>query len=383
MNSLSIELIAPRYGIAWYPWAVQYFFLIALSYASLWLAVPGVIFGSERWKPAARLALLGALSTALVAPVTLLADLHQPLRFWHFYAYPTASSWMSLGSIFLPLYVGLIGMLSWLVWREPLQQRAGARGLQGIIARAVPLGRWATPRWLVVTTGLAAVALSLAVMIYTGAEVAVLKGRPLWHTEYLPAMFLLTGVIGAAGLTVVINRFSGLRHPVAGDQMLSVILVATVLAGLVAAGWLAQGLALNEGSVAAALESVRGSAEWRMVAYWGVGAGVLLFLGAGLMEVLGSLRGTRWILGLLALHVAWMFRWTVLMEVQTVARNSAGFQNYVVDIGSQGILGIVGSFGLWLAVILIIDLFVPWRSALGGPREASEPSTIQGEPSYG
>lgn len=382
----SIELIAPRYGIAWYPWAVQYFFLIALSCAALWLAVPGAILGRARWMPAARLALLGAVSTAIVAPVTLLADLHQPLRFWHFYAYPNGSSWMSLGSIFLPLYVGAVLAFAWLIWREPMRAQADAGGLQGWIGRVAPFGNWESPRWLVVLLGLAAVVLSLGVMIYTGAEVAILKARPLWHTEYLPAMLLLTGVIGAAGLVVVINRFSGLRHPVAGDQMLTVILVALVLAGLVAGGWLAQGLAINQGSVSTALDAVRESAEWRGFAYWGVIAGVLLFIGAGLSEVLGSWRGTRWILGLLALHVAWMFRWTVLMEVQTVARNSSGFQHYVVDIGSQGILGIVGSFGLWLAVILVIDLFVPWRDALGGRASGATPqqsSAVQGVPQHG
>jgi len=383
MNMENIELIAPRYGIAWYPWAVQYFFLIALSYASLWLAMPGTIMGRERWKPTARLALLGAVSTAIVAPVTLLADLHQPLRFWHFYAYPNNASWMSLGSLFLPLYVVLVLALAWLVWREPLRERADQSGLQGLIARLAPLGSWATPRWLVVAVGLAAVALSLAVMVYTGAEVAILKARPLWHTEYLPAMFLLTGVIGAAGLAIVVNRFSGMRHPVAGDQMLTVILISLVLAGLVAGGWLAQGLAINEGSVSAALDTVRDNPDWRRFAYWGMIAGIVLFLGAGMSEVLGSWRGTRWVLGLLALHVAWMFRWTVLMEVQTVARNSAGFQQYVVDIGSQGILGIVGSFGLWLAVILIINLFVPWRAAFGGHDQTATTSAIQGEPSYG
>lgn len=383
MNSLSIELIAPRYGIAWYPWAVQYFFLIALSYGALWLTVPGLIFGSDRWKPTARLALLAAMSTAVVAPVSLLADLHQPLRFWHFYAYPTPWSWMSLGSLFLPLYVGLVVVLAWLVWREPLKAWANAPGLQGTVGRIAPLGGWKSPHWLIVLTGLAAIVMSLAVMLYTGAEVAVLKGRPLWHTEYLPAMFLLTGVIGAAGLVLVLNRFSGLRYLTGGNQMLAVILGTTVLAGLAAAGWFAQGLMLNEGSVAAALESVRQNPEWRGVAFWAAGAGVLLFLSAGLMVVIRPLRGFRWIVGLLALHVAWMFRWTVLMDVQTVARNSAGYNDYSISLGSQGLLGIVGTFGLWLAVVLIINLFVPWRAALGGHAEAPETSGIEGEPSYG
>src|SRR5690625_5196201 len=97
MNSMAIELLAPRYAIAWYPWAVQYFFLIAISYATLWLAAPALIFGKQRWLPTARLALLACFTTSLVAPVALLADLHQPLRFWHFYAYGTPSSWMAIG----------------------------------------------------------------------------------------------------------------------------------------------------------------------------------------------------------------------------------------------------------------------------------------------
>ncbi|MCA1768542.1 MAG: polysulfide reductase NrfD, partial [Halomonas sp.] len=102
MNSMAIELLAPRYAIAWYPWAVQYFFLIALSYATLWLAAPALVFNKQRWLPTARLALLACLTTTLVAPVALLADLHQPLRFWHFYAFSTSSSWMSIGSLILP-----------------------------------------------------------------------------------------------------------------------------------------------------------------------------------------------------------------------------------------------------------------------------------------
>ncbi|MET4735609.1 tetrathionate reductase subunit C [Thalassospira sp. MBR-102] len=383
MNSQSIELLAPSYGIAWYPWAVQYFFLIAISYGALWIAVPGVMLGRTAWLPTARLALLAALSATLVAPVSLLADLHQPLRFWHFYAYPTPWSWMSLGSLFLPLYVALVVVLAWLVWREPMKAWGSAPGLAGVIARIAPLGEWTSPRWLVVLTAAAAVVTSLAVMLYTGAEVAVLKGRPLWHTEYLPAMFLFTGVIGAAGLVLVLNRFSGLCDSVVRAQMLIVILAAAVLAGLAAGGWFAQGLTLNEGSVAAALDSVRNNAEWRAIALWGAAAGVILFLGAGLMTLLRPLRHAGWVMGLLALHVAWMFRWTVFMDVQTVARNSAGFHEYSLPLGSQGLLGIVGTFGLWLAAVLVMNLFVPWQAALGGQVVAPDTRNLAGEPNYG
>lgn len=68
-----------------------------------------------------------------------------------------------------------------------------------------------------------------------------------------------------------------------------------------------------------------------------------------------------WIVGLLALHVGWAFRWMVLMEVQTVAKNTAGYYQLVVELGSYGLMGIIGTFGLWLAALLLIDLFIPWQ----------------------
>ncbi|PRY71505.1 NrfD/PsrC family molybdoenzyme membrane anchor subunit [Halomonas ventosae] len=370
MNS-AIELLAPRYDIAWYPWAVQYFFMIALSYATLWLAAPALVFGRQRWLPTARLALLACLTTTLVAPVALLADLHQPLRFWHFYAYANSHSWMSVGSLVLPLYVVGVIVLSWLAWRPALQAHRQARGLMGLVARWLSLGDAPTPRALVVLVGLATLALSTGIMLYTGAEVAIVKARPLWHTVWLPPMFVATGFIAATGLVMVLNRVSGLRDLTADRQMLRVMLGACLVAGLVAGSWFLDGINATVGSVAAAMESVRDSAEWRSTALWGGITGVVLF-GAVLYLLTRpasrrpALHAWAWVLGLVALHVGWMFRWVVLMDVQTVARHSAGFHHYGIPAGSSGILGIVGTFGLWLAAILLVDLLVPWRQATQG-----------------
>ncbi|MBB3185070.1 tetrathionate reductase subunit C [Halomonas fontilapidosi] len=370
MNS-AIELLAPRYDIAWYPWAVQYFFMIALSYATLWLAAPALVFGRQRWLPTARLALLACLTTTLVAPVALLADLHQPLRFWHFYAYANSHSWMSVGSLVLPLYVVGVIVLSWLAWRPALQAHRQATGLSGFVARWLSLGDTPTPRALVVLVGLGTLALSTGIMLYTGAEVAIVKARPLWHTVWLPPMFVATGFIAATGLVMVLNRVSGLRDMTVTRQMLKVMLGACLVAGLVAGSWFLDGINAHVGSVAAAMESVRNSAEWRSTALWGglTGLGLfgaVLFLLTRPVSRRPALHAWAWVLGLVALHVGWMFRWVVLMDVQTVARHSAGFHHYGIPAGSSGILGIVGTFGLWLAAILLVDLFVPWRQASQG-----------------
>ncbi|MFC2990595.1 NrfD/PsrC family molybdoenzyme membrane anchor subunit [Halomonas tibetensis] len=407
MNSMAIELLAPRYAIAWYPWAVQYFFLIAISYATLWLAAPALVFGKEKWLPTARLALLACLTTTLVAPVALLADLHQPLRFWHFYAFSTSSSWMSIGSLILPLYVVGVLVLSWLAWRPALQANRQADGLMGLTARWLSLGNGATPRALLVLVGLGTLVLSTGIMLYTGAELAIVKARPLWNTVWLPPMLVATGFITAAGLTLVLNRVSGMRDMATNTQMLKVLLGACVVAGLVAGSWFLDGINANVGSVAAALESVRESPSWRSTALWGGLTGVALF-GAVLYLLTRpaarrpALFAWAWVLGLVAIHMGWMFRWVVLMDVQHVARNSAGFHHYGIPAGSSGLLGIVGTFGLWLAAVLVIDLLIPWRQASQGgsatdlPPDSPAPSdspahpdarsaaaTTEGAPSHG
>lgn len=402
MNS-TIELLAPRYDIAWYPWAVQYFFMIALSYATLWLAIPALVFGRQTWLPTARLALLACLTTTLVAPVALLADLHQPLRFWHFYAYANSHSWMSIGSLVLPLYVIGVIVLAWLAWRPALQVQRQAPGMVGFVARWISLGNAPTPRALLVLVGLGTLALSTGIMLYTGAEVAIVKARPLWNTVWLPPMFVATGFIAASGLILVLERVAGERSPTVSRQMLKVMFGACLAAGLIAGSWFLDGINANVGSVAAAMESVRGSAEWRSTALWGGLTGLLLF-GAVLYLLTHpaarrpTLHAWAWILGLVALHVGWMFRWVVLMDVQTVARHSAGFHHYGIPAGSSGILGIVGTFGLWLAAALLIDLFMPWRQARQGgsaadlspviPAPASPDAqraaeTTEGAPSHG
>tara|TARA_R110000850_G_scaffold79112_1_gene170742 strand:- start:92 stop:763 length:672 start_codon:yes stop_codon:yes gene_type:complete len=195
-------------------------------------------------------------------------------------------------------------------------------------------------------------------------------------------MLATTGFIAASGLVLVLNRVSGLCSQNTTRQMLYVLLVACALAGLIALSWFLDGVNAHVGSVAAALESVRHSDSWRNTALWGSITGIALFTAVLFLLTRPTLRQSgasgaptahqptlfawAWLLGLVAIHIGWMFRWVVLMDVQHVARNSAGFHHYGIPAGSSGILGIVGTFGLWLAAILLIELFIPWRRAQQG-----------------
>lgn len=108
-----------------------------------------------------------------------------------------------------------------------------------------------------------ALLLSFGIMIYTGAEVAIVKARPLWDTHWLPVMFVLTGLVAAAGLVILINRLMTGNDEDVNEQSLKVIFVSMVLSALVAALWISEGITGFSPSVEQAFASLQRNPEWR------------------------------------------------------------------------------------------------------------------------
>jgi tetrathionate reductase subunit C len=71
----------------------------------------------------------------------------------------------------------------------------------------------------------------------------------------------------------------------------------------------------------------------------------------------------------MALTTAWTVRWITMMEVQTIAKFDVGPYPYDLPIGSNGLIGIIGMFGLWIALALL-------GSELIQPKRESAPSTL-------
>ncbi len=353
MNTAIVETINVTREVAWLPWAVSYFFLIGLSYGAFLLSLPGVVFRRPGWEALSRLALLGALVCGLTAPVALLADLHQPGRFWHFYAYFTPTSWMSWGAFFIPVYlVGLI-LYAWLAFRPLLAAHGRSDGRLAGLARAMAYGGLESRRALV---GAAVVALvgALLVALYTGVEVMVVRARPLWHTPLLPVQFAVTAFAGAVGLTLLFNRFGPARHDaVLIGRMSRVLAVSQLAALLVGVLWLVLGVSGLAPVHAEALAEVAHSPGWQLTAVWAAGATVLTLL-------LSWWRpGSGLLVGLLALHSAWMMRWTIFIGGQEVPKTGAGFYSYSLPLGPEGLMGIVGTAGLWVFILVLLTTVLP------------------------
>lgn len=324
-----IELLTPAYEAAWLPWAVQYFFLAGIATGAA-LLVSFFVWGPHdstrrRLLPVAVLTL--AVS-AIAAPVSLLADLHQPARFWHFYAHFTPWSWMSMGALLLPAFVGLslatcaswwLGKINWMRLLSPV---------------------------LLIS--------ALTISIYTGAEIMEVRSRPLWSTLWVPVNLALTGWLATVGSMFVLERAlpAALRP---GAQALQVLrTLGLALAGslvFVAFSWVLSGMVTDSPSFDAARRLWNDFPVWRlsMAGSAVFGAAVVIALVRG-KQRLGA-KGYTLVLGLGLAGSAWAFRWALFMGVQGVPKYGAGRYLYHMPLGGDGLLGMVGVAGLCLALV--------------------------------
>ena len=338
-----IELLTPAYEAAWLPWAVQYFFLVGIcTGAALTAAV--CAFGrvgscGARLLPAAVVVLA---ASAAAAPVSLLADLHQPARFWHFYAHFTPWSWMSVGAYLLPAFVMLAFAFCaawWLGWRTLL-------------------------RVLAVLMALAA----LSVMVYTGAEIMVVRARPLWNTLFLPINLALTGWLAALGAMLVVARWlPGGLAALPAQLLRTLSLAAALLLMAAVALWVGTGMVGEAPSYLAARRLFTDFSVWRLSMLGSVlgGVAVLLWLQRPAQTLVKPVASM--LLGLTMLAAAWVFRWALFMGVQGVPKFGAGLYVYNMPLGGDGLLGMVGVFGLCVALLAAITLALEYFPARSTP----------------
>lgn len=337
-----IELLTPAYDAAWLPWAVQYFFLIGIAATAALLAA-GLSFGKAD-SACARLlpAVVSVLVvTVIAAPVSLLADLHQPGRFWHFYAHPSPWSWMSLGAFLLPVFVVSALAFAGLWWLD----------------RQKPL------RALAILLALSAI----SILVYTGAEVMVIRSRPLWDTIFLPINFALTGLLGTLGAVLLVARWlpAGPREfPLALLRRLALAVVIALM--LTAVVWLIQGAASQSPSFTAMLKLYQEFGAWQAAVLGSILGGLVLTVLVVKLPTAPVNDKLPWLTAVAMLAAAWAFRWIVFMAVQTVPKFGAGLYLQSLPWGSDGVLGMVGVFGLVIALIAaltyVLFRFPPRRS---------------------
>lgn len=155
-----------------------YFYLTGLSAGSFIISTMAYGFGMVRFKPLGKIGVVMATLLLIAAPIILLVDLEQPLRFWHLILYLRATSPITWGTFLLSLYPLNCMVYGYFMFKGDLK-RTKIFGLIGI-------------------------PLALMVHGYTGFILALGKARVLWNTAIMPPIFLVSAMVSGIALMILV-----------------------------------------------------------------------------------------------------------------------------------------------------------------------------------
>src|SRR3972149_2717453 len=155
-----------------------YFYMTGLSAGSFIMSTMAYGFGMKKYKPLGKVGVVLAPVLLVLAPLNLIIDLAQPLRFWHLFPYLQATSPITYGSFLLTLY--------------PINCVVYGFGMYTNRARATKI------------FGLVGIPLAISVHGYTGFILALGKARALWNTALMPTYFLASAMVSGIALMILV-----------------------------------------------------------------------------------------------------------------------------------------------------------------------------------
>lgn len=328
------EVLVEPQAIAWLPWAVSYFFFIGIALCAILVAFCIRFILKPYQIRYEVIALFVALSFAIVAPIALTADLHQPGRVWHFYAYLAPWSWMAWGSLFLPFFMfSLVGYLVFLL--RQLSYRPTQKWLAWLY-----FGQLNNTLWCHIFRVLTLISSTL-ILLYTTMEVYNVAARPLWHQPWLIPLIIFSALPSAL---MLIHFAIYLTQPKAQSILLRPLLLSSLI--LLAC-------------TVAAINFYSTATHYDLSLLWQYSPSLTFTVGIWLISLLlaffcGRHLSLQILLLLSTLMLTAMVRWVLLLEVQTVAKYNALMNPYHFNWGVDGGLGMISVFGLWLTVSVVL-----------------------------
>ena len=340
------------------------------------------VFGFERLKPVAHLALLTSLCFMIFVPSPLLLHLGHPERAFNATLTPHWTSAMAMFGYFASAYVLLLLIEMWFAYRPYVVREAQRRqDLLGRFYRVLTLGSYDLSeramsydkKWLF---ALAVIGIPGAHGLhgYVGFMYGSLKSREWWSSDLMPVIFLFSAIISGVALLVVLYVAScklrkipvdvacvkGLAYTIWGFIMIAIALEALEFANIVYKG--------REG-IEVIMEYVTGRLLIPyFVLQFAIGA-ILPFLVLSYMIWRGT-TGQALVVGVtlsacLVLFSVFMMRWNVVIGGQEIAKTGKGLLHYQPTIfGKEGLL--MGALLTIAPVILLVGLsrlFPPWEEA--------------------
>ena len=351
------------------------------------------VFGFERLKPVAHLALLTSLCFMIFVPTPLLLHLGHPERAFNATLTPHWSSAMAMFGYFASFYVLLLLVEMWFAYRPFIVREAQRRhDLLGRFYRALTLGSYDLSehamsydrKWLF---ALAVIGIPGAHGLhgYVGFMYGSLKSREWWSSDLMPVIFLFSAIISGVALLVVLYVAScklrkipidvpcvkGLAYTIWGFIMIAITLEALEFANLVYKG--------REG-IDMIMEYVTGRLLIPyFVLQFAIGAITPFFI-LSYMIWRGT-TGRALVVGVtlsscLVLFSVFMMRWNVVIGGQEISKTGKGLLFYQpLMFGKEGlIVAVLLTIAPIVLLLGLARLFPPWEDP-----ETSSPSPAEAQ----
>jgi Ni/Fe-hydrogenase subunit HybB-like protein len=374
--------------IPWTVLIVVYPYLTGLVAGAFTVSSLYHVFGIERFKPAARFALLTSLCFMIFVPLPLLLHLGRPERAFNSTITPHWTSAMAAFGYAASFYMGLLVLETWFAFRPHfVEQAQKGRGLLARLYGVLTLGSYDLSenamshdrKWIF---ALAAIGIPAAHGLhgYVGFIFGSLKSREWWSSDLMPVVFLFSAIISGVALLIVLFVAScklrkipvdlpclkGMAYTLWGFAMLTIVLEGLEFANIVYKG--------REG-IEMILEYVTGPLVIPFfVIQFGIGAVTPILILSYLIW-----RGTTGktlitgvtISALLVLLSVFMMRWNVVIGGQEIAKTGKGLLSYHMLIFHRE--GLVVAAALMAAPLITLAVAVrllpPW-----GENSAPSPS---------
>jgi Ni/Fe-hydrogenase subunit HybB-like protein len=385
-----------EYEVAWGLLIVLYPYITGLVAGAFVVSSLYHVLGLQILKPVARLSLLTSLAFLLVAPLSLMAHLGQPLRALEIFWTPNLRSAMAgFGYIWL-FYLMIVLLETWMVFRPDIVGRAQASqgGPLGLLYRLFALGGYdLSPRALEVDHKaikfLAAVGVPVAFILhgYVGFIFGAIKANPWWSTPLMPIIFLMSAIVSGIALLIVIYAITSRLRRVAMDRaclgQLSALLLGFLVLDLAMTGLELLSMAYEQ------------EESWHIISrllrerlafsYLGVQLVLGALLPAALLIIVATLGvgqrlNTMSRVGVSGLVLVGVFamRWNVVIGGQLFSKSLRGFKEFSVSFWGQEGIAMAGAVMLLPVIILVVLIYLlpPWLEAEPAPQPGviAEPS---------
>jgi len=366
--------------IPWTVLIVVYPYLTGLVAGAFTVSSMYQVFGIQRFKPVAHLALLTSLCCMLIVPMPLLLHLGHAERALNSMITPHWTSAFAVFGYAAGFYVILLMLETWFVYRPYIVQQAQrGKGPLRWFYQALSLGShdlsenaMSYDRKWTFTLAVIGIPAAHGLHGYIGFVFGSLKAREWWSSDLMPLVFLFSAIISGTALLIVIYVLScrlrrvpvdlpclkGMAYALWGFMMFTLLLEGVEFASLV--------YRAREG-IEVIMEYVRGPLVIPFfILQFGVGSLIPLVL-LSYMIWRGT-TGRALVAGVttsavLVLLAVLMMRWNVVIGGQEIAKTGKGLLSYhPLVVGQESLLTAAFLVAMpFLLLWIMVRLFPPWE----------------------